>query len=51
MFPLPCFPGGAPAQDRDGLRHGRDPEGGDQRIQGDADVPLVQSQEEGRGAH
>ena len=34
--------GGAPEEDRDGLRHGRDPQGGDQGVQGDPDMPLLQ---------
>ena len=36
--------GGAPSKDRDGLRYGRDPEGGGARIQGDADLPQLQGQ-------
>ena len=34
--------GGAPEEDRDGFRYGRDPQGGDQGVQGDPDMPLLQ---------
>ena len=40
--------GGEVTQDRDGIRHGRDPQGGDQGVQGDPHLPFVQSEAKGR---